>query len=167
MGQPLPDQIIRKIDEVSGLYHRLVIVAAPSGAGKTAALQEVAERAGYQRVNVNLELSRRLLDLTQRQRSLQMARLLSDIAGEAPGEVVLLDNVEILFDVDLNQDPLRCLQSLSRNRTVVVAWNGTITSDDPSHAFLAYATPDHREYRRYPASDLVVLGPRRLEEGRA
>lgn len=159
MDGPLAEQTIRKIGEAAGLYHRLVIVAAPSGAGKTAALQSVAERTGYPRVNVNLELSRRLLDLTLRQRSLQVARLLSDIVGEVPGDVVLLDNVEILFDVDLSQDPLRCLQGLSRNRTIVVAWNGTITSDDPSRAFLTYATPDHREYRRYPASDLVVLGP--------
>lgn len=159
MAEPLSEQIIRKIAEVSGLYHRLVIVVAPSGAGKTAALQEVAERTGYPRINVNLELSRRLLDLTRRQRLLQIPRTLSEIVSEASGEVVLLDNVEILFDVDLSQDPLRCLQSLSRNRTIVVAWNSTITSDDRSHAFLTYATPDHREYRRYPANDLVVVSP--------
>lgn len=159
MTEPLPDQIIRKIDEVGGLYHRLVIIAAPSGAGKTAALQEVAQRTGYPRVNVNLELSRRLLDLTQRQRSLQMARLLSDIASEAPGEVVLLDNVEILFDVNLNQDPLRCFQALSRNRTIVVAWNGTGSREGGQQPILVYAAPGHPEYRLYPTAELTLVTP--------
>ena len=31
----------------------------------------------------------------------------------------------LLFDARLKQDPLRCLQGLSRNRTVVAAWTGT------------------------------------------
>lgn len=79
--------------------------------------------------------------------------------SEVPSEVVLLDNVEILFDVDLNVDPLRCLQSLSRNRTIVVAWNGAVTTGEARGASLTYATADHREYRRYPADGLVVTSP--------
>lgn len=131
MPESLADQILRKIGEVDGLYHRLVIVVAPSGGGKTAALQEVAERTGYPRININLDLSRRLLDLTERQRSLQVPQLLNEIIREMPGEVVLLDNIEILFDIRLKQDPLRCLQGLARNRTIVVAWNGTLTPGEP------------------------------------
>lgn len=158
MAEPVSDQIIRKIGEVAGLYHRLVIVAAPSGSGKTAVLREVAERTAYPRINLNLELSRRLLDLTERQRALEIPRLLSEIIGNVQGQAVLLDNVEILFDVNLRQDPLRCLQALSRNRTIVVAWNGEITRYGPQQAFLTYAIPGHPEYRRYSADDLVVLG---------
>jgi hypothetical protein len=67
-----------------------------------------------------------MLDLTERQRALQLPRLLGEIVGEATGELVLLDNIEILFDVHLKQDPLRLLQGLSRNKTVVAAWNGSI-----------------------------------------
>ena len=159
VAEPLPDQIIRKIQDVAELYHRLVIVAAPSGSGKTAALQEVSERTGYPRINANLELSRRLLDLTERQRALQVPRLLGEIAGAASGDVVLLDNVEVLFDVTLKLDPLQCLLGLARNRTVVVAWNGTVTSDGAHHSQLSYAEPGHAEYRRYPANDLVVMSP--------
>ena len=63
MVESLSDQVIRKIEQAAGLYHRLVMVVAPTGAGKTAALQEVAKRTGFPYINVNLELSRRLLDL--------------------------------------------------------------------------------------------------------
>ncbi|MBZ4685357.1 MAG: hypothetical protein JG774_1102 [Desulfomicrobiaceae bacterium] len=136
MAEPLADQVLRKIGEVCSLYHRLILMVGPAGSGKTSALQEVSAstslsacghaQAGAPLVNVNLELSRRMLDLTERQRALQLPRLLGEIVGEATGELVLLDNIEILFDVHLKQDPLRLLQGLSRNKTVVAAWNGSI-----------------------------------------
>jgi hypothetical protein len=152
--EQLADQIMRQIDQAAMLYHRLILVVAPSGAGKTKALQEIAKRTGFRCINVNLELSQRLLDLTERQRILQIFRVLSDIVGKDDEQVVLLDNTEVLFDVSLKQDPLRCLQGLSRQTTVVAAWNGTI-----EHGYLIYAAPDHPEYRRYPAGDLLVVSP--------
>jgi hypothetical protein len=67
MAEPLDEKVIRRIDQAAELYHRLVMLVAPAGAGKTAALQDVHERAAAPLVNVNLELSRRMLDLTSRQ----------------------------------------------------------------------------------------------------
>ena len=163
----LADRVVQKIGQAAELYHRLVMLVAPAGAGKTAALQDVHERTAAPLVNVNLELSRRMLDLTERQRALQLPRLLAEIVGASAADlpaprseaarqagVVLLDNIEVLFDVSLKQDPLRLLQGLSRNKTLVVAWNG---STDGRH--VVYATPDHPEYRRYPLRDCVVVCP--------
>ena len=154
MAELLADRVIRRIGQAAELYHRLVMLVAPAGAGKTAALQDVHERTMAPLVNVNLELSRRMLDLTERQRALQLPRLLAEIVGASAADVVLLDNVEVLFDVSLKQDPLRLLQGLSRNKTVVAAWSGTI---DGEH--MVYATPDHPEYKRYPLRDFLVVNP--------
>jgi len=154
MAEPLADRVIRRIGQAAELYHRLVMLVAPAGAGKTAALQDVHERTMAPLVNVNLELSRRMLDLTERQRALQLPRLLAEIVGASAADVVLLDNVEVLFDVSLKQDPLRLLQGLSRDKTVVAAWSGSI---DGEH--MVYATPDHPEYKRYPLRDFLVVNP--------
>jgi ABC-type hemin transport system ATPase subunit len=154
MVEPLADQIMRKVKQAAELYHRLMLVIAPAGAGKTTALLDVQDRTGASLVNVNLELSRRMLDLTERQRALQLPRLLRDLVSKSEGEMILLDNIEILFDVGLKQDPLRLLQGLSRNKTVVAAWNGTIVEDS-----LTYAAPAHPEYRRYPMRDFLVASP--------
>jgi hypothetical protein len=154
MAEPLADRVIRRIDQAAELYHRLVMLVAPAGSGKTAALQDVHARTAAPLVNVNLELSRRMLDLTERQRALQLPRLLAEIVGASATDVVLLDNVEVLFDVSLKQDPLRLLQGLSRNKTVVAAWSGTM---DGEH--MVYATPDHPEYKRYPLRDFLVVNP--------
>jgi len=142
---------MRKIKQAAELYHRLILVVAPAESGKTAALTYVNECTGAPLVNVNLELSRRMLELTERQRALQLPRLLREIVDDAASEVVLLDNLEILFDVSLHQDPLRLLQGLSRNKTVVAAWNGSIDKDH-----MTYAVPDHPEYRRYLVRDFLV-----------
>jgi hypothetical protein len=154
MAEPLVDRLIRKIDQAADLYHRLVILVAPAGAGKTAALRTVHERTAAPLVNVNLEVSRQLLDLTSRQRSLQLPLLLANIAAASVAQVTLLDNIEILFDINLKQDPLRLLQGISRNKTVVAAWNGSIEGDH-----LIYAAPGHTEYRRYPLQDYLVVTP--------
>lgn len=154
MAQPLSDRVIRTIDQAAELYHRLVMLVAPSGAGKTTALQDVHERTNAPLLNINLELSRRMLELTERQRALQLPRLLSEMVNAAQADVVLLDNIEVLFDVSLKQDPLRLLQGLSRNKTVVAAWNGSV-----DHEHMVYATPDHPEYKRYPLRDFLVVNP--------
>jgi hypothetical protein len=152
MPEPLADRIIRNISQAGELYYRLIMLVAPAGGGKTLALQDVHKRMAVPLVNVNLELARRMLDLTIRQRALQLPRILSEIVSESATEVILLDNIEILFDISLKQDPLRLLQGLSRNKTVVAAWSGSIHGEH-----LVYATPDHPEYRRYPLRDFLVV----------
>ena len=154
MAEPLADQIMSKVKQAAELYHRLILVVAPEGAGKTTALQAVRDLTGALLVNVNLELSRRMLELTERQRALRLPGLLREVIGNGANEMILLDNLEVIFDVILKQDPLRLLQGLSRNKTVVAAWNGTIVEN-----FLIYAAPDHPEYRRYPMRDFLVASP--------
>ena len=46
MVDPLSNQIIGKIKQAPELYHRLVLVVAPSGSGKTSALREVQQSLG-------------------------------------------------------------------------------------------------------------------------
>jgi predicted ATPase len=123
------------------LYHRLVLVVGPSGVGKTGVLHDVRARIGAPLLNVNLELTRSMLGLTARQRVLHLPRLLAEIVASPGSDVVLLDSVEVLFDVSLRQDPLRLLQGLSRDRTVVAAWNGEIKTVGAGQAEESGVTP--------------------------
>jgi hypothetical protein len=152
MAEQMTEEILTKIASVRGLYHRLILVVGPPHSGKTKALQAIGPVHGFRLISVNLELSSRLLELTARQRALQACALLADLAAAEADEVVLLDNLEILFDSSLQHDPLRTLQQLARARTVVAAWNGRIQD-----GHLTYAAPDHPEFRRYPADGLVIV----------
>jgi len=152
MAEPIHDKITRSLQAAEGLYHRLVLLVGETGSGKTGVLRDVAEESGTSVLNVNLALSSELLELTAKQRSLRLPGILDQIADEAQGPVVL-DNLEILFDKDLKQDPLRLLQGLSRNRAVVASWNGTITSGR-----LLYAEIGHPECRSYDSVDALIVG---------
>ena len=140
------------IQQAASQYFRLVILAGPPTSGKTAALQAVAGNLGTQLVNVNLELSKKMLELTRTQRSRQVERLLKEVIAAAPGEVVLLDNLEILFDTSLEVEPLRLLQVSSRNRTIVASWNGSFQGGT-----LAYAEPGHPEFIQFKQTEAVVI----------
>jgi len=95
MAEALSERVLARIEKVAELYHRLLLIVAPSGSGKTAALQDLARQTRAPLLNLNLEVSRRLLDLTVRQRALQLPHVLQEIVG-TDATLVLLDNIEIL-----------------------------------------------------------------------
>lgn len=145
-------QLEQAIHDAASQYFRLVLLVGVPGSGKTAALQYVARHLSCQLVNVNLELSKKMLDLTRAQRSRQVERLLKDVIAATPGEVVLLDNLEILFDPSLEVDPLRLLQVSSRNRTIVASWNGSFQDGK-----LTYAEPGHPEFMQFNHVEAIVI----------
>ena len=151
--------IVAGIGQAAVLYHRLLLVVGRTGAGKTQALESVGAQTGARFVNLGLRLARSLHELTVRERPLRVQELIEELVGsEDKGrDVVLLDNIEVLFDGGLRQDPLRLLQGVSRERTVVAAWPGTLGGGR-----LRYAAPPHREYREYPAHGLLTVA---LEHG--
>lgn len=122
-----------------------------AGSGKTLVLRDVAEELGVPVININWKLSAQLLELTAKQRTLRLPGLLNHIADTGHSTVVL-DNLEILFDKNLKQDPLRLLQGISRNRSVVASWNGNFVGGR-----LLYAETGHPEYRSYDSVDSLIV----------
>jgi hypothetical protein len=150
--EKLVQQLRGQLGGISALYNRLLLVVGTAGSGKTEALRRFAELESCPMVNLGMVLSPLLLDLTDRQRILQVPKLLEKVVFDAGGQLVTLDNTEILFAVALQQDPLRLLQRLSRNRTIVSSWFGSIDGQDLTHA-----APNHPEFRRYPNHDLLIV----------
>src|SRR5690606_7102144 len=95
------------------LFNLLLVLYTNSTITRREMLREVSASTSAPVVNVNLALSHRLLGLTERQRALQLSRLLGEIVSEAEGAKVLLDNSESLFDVYLQKNPLCWLQELA------------------------------------------------------
>ena len=148
----LADGLLKRIAQANELYYRLILLVSEVGKGNELNLNELAEHTGLRRVNVSLEMSSRMLDFSARKRSLRAAEILSDITSGEDAAGYLLDNIELLFNPVLKQDPLHLLQNLSRSRLIAAHWNGKIDGQ-----VLLYARPDHPEYRRYSAKDLVIL----------
>jgi hypothetical protein len=151
MTVPVID-VTQAIDQAGNLYHRLVLLAGPQGTGKTAALRAIAQAYGYPLLNVNLQLCKAMLELTRTQRTRQVDRLFKALVGAVPAAVVLLDNIEVLFDPGLEVEPLRLLLNASRNQTLVAAWNGTYRAGT-----LTYAEPGHPEFAQYKQVEALVV----------
>jgi DNA polymerase III delta prime subunit len=151
MSHPAQARIKQSIEQAQALYNRLVLVVGDTGSGKTGVLRALAGELGTNVINVNLALSGKLVELTERQRTLSLGTLFNDILEKA-GSFALLDNTEILFDRNLRQDPLRLLQSVSRNRCVVASWNGAVVGSK-----LTYAATGHPEFRSYDVAQALIV----------
>ena len=158
MAEQLQNRIKEFLQASEGLYNRLVLLVGEAGSGKTDILRDVAGEFNTSVLNVNLVISSQLLELTAKQRALRLPEILGQVVEKAKPPVVL-NNLEILFDKGLKQDPLRLLQGISRNRPVVASWNGTVTD-----GMLFYAEPDHPEYRRYDSVDALIVDMNRTSK---
>jgi ABC-type uncharacterized transport system ATPase component len=146
------DEIVKAIESTEGSYHRLILLVGVQGSGKTSIMQEVSGALGIPLTNINLELSNKLMTISERKRPLEARTVLSDILQGMKREIALLDNIELLFDRNLKLDSLRLLQTLSRNKTIVSTWNGAYEKNQ-----LSYASPGHPEYRREDATDTIII----------
>lgn len=148
----LRDEIGNQLLLAPQQYHRLTIILNPQKQpiGKTKRI--ILEEMGIAYINLGLALSQMLLELTERQRSLRLSHIIENVLANNEEKPVFLDHIEVLFTPQLNQDPLRLLQGLSRNRIILAVWNGQV-----ENGYLTYASPDHPEYRRYSVHDLTVL----------
>jgi hypothetical protein len=145
------DKLKQALQTAEGIYYRLVLLVGETGSGKTGILADVVNDLGTDIININLALSSELLELNSKQRTLRLPEILDHLIDKTKPTMVL-DNLEILFDKHLKQDPLRLLQSLSRNRSVLASWNGTIAGNK-----LTYAEAGHPEYRSYELTDLLIV----------
>lgn len=145
---------LERVKDLSELYNRLLVIIGPVASGKTVLLRRMSALSGYPMLNVGLELSRQMLELTERQRIIELPRRLEQLISSQGSDVVLLDNTEFLFLSDLKLDTLALLKAASRNHTIVGSWLGT-----RDHEYLQYGSPGHREYKKYPCGgvDLIEL----------
>lgn len=133
-------------------YYRLVLLVGPPGAGKTATMAGIAGEQGWPVIRLSGILAESLLDVPVRRRAVAVPRLIDDVLQRAVGPVVCLDNIELLFEPSLQQNPLRLLQNLARDRTIVAAWPGAHAGDT-----LSYGGDDHPETRRYTRPEAVIV----------
>lgn len=150
------NEVVSAVEEVAEAYHRLVLLVAPIASGKSERLAYLASQQAWPLLNVNQVVAERLLELNAGERAIKCKWVLSDAISGVGADTVVLDNIEMLFEECLRQDPLRLLQSLSRSRTLLVGWPGHF---DGRH--LTFADPGHRDYRKYddPEARVVTMQP--------
>ncbi len=83
MAESLADPALGKLSDARQLYHRLILLLGPAGSRRARVLQELSAASSAPLSRVDLELSGRLPELSERQPALRTRRLLSQMAAEA------------------------------------------------------------------------------------
>ena len=139
--------------EIGELNCKLILLVGAQSARKTALLTAFAGSVQTSTLNVGAELGRRLAAIPQKQRHLQAGTALRQLADEhAKGDLLLMDNIELLFDKTLQLDPLELLKRHAHSRRVVAVWPGELRDGR-----LTYADMGHSEHRDYAMDGLVAI----------
>ncbi len=145
------DKLTTALQSIDSQYHRLIILVNCDDSSKQEIRDILQEDHEVIPVNLNLELSSRLLEYSIKQRPLKVAEIMADLIEALPSPVVF-DKLDIRFDPSLQTDPLALLQSLSRSKTIIAFWTDTMQDNK-----LFYAEPGYPEYRSYPIQDFVAI----------
>jgi hypothetical protein len=115
-------------------------------------VQTISKSYNYPYINLNLTLSERLLNFSNIERSLlDLDDIMSNIMNKNTSDVIILDNIEIVFDPELKRNPLQLFRHISRNHTIIVSWPGKYENQK-----LSYAEPYHPEYFEEKVTDLTI-----------
>lgn len=141
------------VEDISGLNSKLILLIGPPRSGKSSLLGQLAERRQARILSVGAALGRELLMVPATRRHLLAADLLKDRAdGFVSQGLLLLDNIELLFDRTLQLSPLDLLRRHAHARRVVAVWPGELQDGR-----LSYARTGHPEYQDYGADGLGLV----------
>jgi hypothetical protein len=135
------DRLVSLLAAARRYGERFVIVVGGNWRQRTDLLQSVATVHDLTYLSLGLPLSRTLMELPPRERPLAIEDQVMTLTAAASVHGLALDHVEILFDPDLQTDPLRLIERLARERLLLVSWPGEYDGQR-----LTYAEPSHREH---------------------
>jgi chloramphenicol 3-O-phosphotransferase len=139
------------VEDISSLNSKLVLLIGPPRSGKSNLLRQLSERRQTRVLNVGVALGRHLLPVPGTRRHLQAADMQKDLADEfASHGLLLIDNIELLFDRTLQINPIDLLKRLAHARRVIAVWPGDFRGDR-----LSYAATGHPEHQDYGVDGLV------------
>ena len=135
------------LNEAKKSFHQLILIVGPTGSGKSAMLQDACSY-NFTSISLGLELSRKLMNLSQERRVLDAEEIALSIIDAKNPTRLALDNIEILFEHPLRLNPLTLLKRISQQRLTIASWNGTSSPNK-----LCYGKEGSSSYQEFVYSD--------------
>lgn len=149
----LVEKLEHLVGEIGSLQSKLVLIVGATKPGKTALLGSLAARLDAVPLNVGAVLGRQLAAIPIPQRHLRVDDVWRDVADRPPmADLLLVDNIELLFDRALRLDPIALLKRQAHAKRVVAVWPGELRDGR-----LRYAKNGHPEYRDYGQEGVITF----------
>jgi Cdc6-like AAA superfamily ATPase len=143
----MTDSLEQLVRDIRALQSPLILLVGPPGSGKTQRLRQLAAKLSSESINVGLELARLLAATPNNKRGFSAGELLREITNNhKTGDLLLLDNLELLFEPSLQINPLDLIKRLAHAQPVVAVWPGELRGDRLTYADMSH--PEHRDYSR-------------------
>ena len=147
------EKLDRLVEDMSGLNSKLILLIGPPRSGKSNLLEQLAERRQARVLSVGAALGRELLTVPSTRRHLHAPDMLKELADRFVSQgILLVDNIELLFDRALHLSPLDLLRRHAHARRVIAVWPGELREGR-----LSYATTGHPEHQDYGIDGLVAF----------
>ena len=128
--------------------YKLMIICGDKNANNSL-LEKLKSFENIDILNLNLILSRILITLKKNELDNPNELIENTLFKNTTKDIILLAHTNILFDVNLKWNPLDIFKKLSRNRTIIVLWDGELTRRG-----LEYASHPHLENMNYSMDEL-------------
>ncbi|MCY8752954.1 BREX-3 system P-loop-containing protein BrxF [Bacillus inaquosorum] len=143
------EQIENSISVVSERYFKQIFVYDYINGNS---VKQFAETHSLPYINVNIEISRLLQDISVSRRSFRITEVFQQLIDKHHDDVICLDYYELLFDNSLEIDPMILIKNNSRYKTLIISWRGKIIGDT-----LIHAEPGHPEYKKFIVQDAIII----------
>lgn len=143
------EQLLQILPELNKRYYKQVYIFEFK---QGATVFRFSKQQNIPYINLNLELSSRLKDIPQNRRIFKITDIFNTLIQSYPENIVCIDYYELLFDPSLAINVFELFKNASRNKTLIIAWRGTLTQRDFIHA-----EAGHPEYKKYPIEDILIL----------
>lgn len=138
-------------NELEKRDHSLIILVG-NQTEKTALIKKLEQLDSLNTVSLNYHLSKILSDISKNELP-DPVELIEKLLLKSQTTIFFNYN-NILFDSSLQWNPLDIFKKLSRDRTIVVFWDGQL-----GNRSLKYAQTGHKEFSEFqlPESDVILI----------
>ena len=139
--------MINYINIIKNNYNKLIFVIDKSF------IENIKEKTNYKCINLNISLTKRLLEYPIKKRGSKVGKLTHDIIDMYEDEVIIIHGLEVLFTNYLNVSCIELLKLNSRNKILIVEWPGEYKNNT-----LIYAKGYIEEFKYKVNNEFKVIG---------
>jgi|LSQX01.2.fsa_nt_gb hypothetical protein len=114
-------------------------------------LSRLLDEAGFLRCNLNLVLSKELLEIPKQDRALFIPKRIRKVAEEK-GNAICFENISMLMNPSYELDVIKLFCELARTHRIAFVWPGSAES-----GVLVYSNPAEADYKHYHLANYDVM----------